>query len=106
METAPDLDLGNGVTAAYTCHAGHARAGLLEWHLCTGGNCRDRDTGQPRRCGGSILFDLPGMQAAFPGRFLWQVFTFDPLTISPSVKCGCHGCTHHGFIYGGKWVPV
>jgi hypothetical protein len=31
----------------------------------------------------------------------WQVESWDPLTLSPSLLCGCGD---HGFIRGGKWV--
>ncbi|MDE2101836.1 MAG: hypothetical protein KGL39_31610 [Patescibacteria group bacterium] len=33
----------------------------------------------------------------------WQVTSYEPLTISPSVLCGCGD---HGFIRDGKWVPA
>lgn len=102
----PELDLGHGVTASYTSHAGHCRAGLIEWHPCAARSCRNRRTGTPGRCGGSILFDLPGIRAAFPDRAVWQVESFDPLTLSPSVWCACPGCTHHGYIRAGRWEPV
>lgn len=35
------------------------------------------------------------------GRAVWQVETWEPLTISPSVLC--RRCGHHGFIRNGLW---
>jgi hypothetical protein len=34
----------------------------------------------------------------------WDVQSFYPLTISPSLLC--RACQHHGFIREGKWVPA
>lgn len=103
---APDLDLGDNITAVFTSHGTHERAGLVEWHPCDGGTCRNPETGAPGRCGGSILFDLPGIRDTFPGRDLWTVESLDPLTLSPSVACACRGCRHHGFIRDGRWHPA
>jgi Family of unknown function (DUF6527) len=38
----------------------------------------------------------------------WQVESWEPLTISPSVLCSLDkgGCGAHGFIREGKWVPA
>lgn len=102
----PDLDLGHGVTAVWISHGDHDRAGIIEYHQCAGGNCRDPQTGGPGRCGGGVLFDLPGIAELFPGRELWQVEQWDPLTLSPSLQCGCNGCTHHGYIQNGQWEPA
>jgi hypothetical protein len=33
----------------------------------------------------------------------WDVQSWEPLTISPSLLC--RACGHHGFIRGGRWVP-
>lgn len=103
--TGKDLDLGCGVTANFTSWGPFDKAGLIEYHPCMGGNCRAEDGG-PGRCGGSILFDLPGIAQAFPNRDLWYVEALDPLTLTPSVSCGCQGCAHHGWIRAGKWVSV
>lgn len=34
----------------------------------------------------------------------WDVGSYDPLTLSPSLAC--RSCGHHGFIHGGQWWPV
>lgn len=59
--------------------------------------------GEPDRltCAGSISFDLPiTHEAGFSGPF-WQVESWEPLTLSPSLLCHCGD---HGFIREGKWV--
>ncbi len=33
----------------------------------------------------------------------WQLESLDPLTLSPSLLCGCG---YHGFIKQGKWIPA
>lgn len=49
-------------------------------------------------------FDVPSMRATMrPDRPLWQVQSWEPLTISPSVLCSCGD---HGFIREGRWVPA
>lgn len=53
-------------------------------------------------CGGSLLFDLPGVRTLFPNRPVWNVESMNPLTISPSVLCMCGD---HGYVRDGKWVP-
>jgi len=109
---AAALDLGHGVSVVFTSHAGHARAGLIERHPCpcggrATGSDPGSDPGDPQgRCAGSVLFELPGMREAFPNRELWRVYSLDPLTLDPSLQCRCRGCTHHGFIYDGRWVPA
>lgn len=84
------------------------RIGLTEWHRCTSPTCpfRGEDGGMYGWCGGGVLFDLPGVREAFPGRALWTVESEDPLTIAPSIACSHPECTHHGFIRGGLWVPA
>lgn len=50
---------------------------------------------------GSIMFDHgEAYTKLFPNSPLWKVVSWEPLTITPSVNCGC--C--HGFITEGKWV--
>lgn len=99
------VDIGHGVQIRYTSWDQHERVGLIEYHQCAGGNCREPD-GSAGLCGGGVLFDLPGVREAFPDRELWTVESVDPLTLSPSLQCGCRGCGHHGYIRGGQWAPV
>jgi hypothetical protein len=58
-------------------------------------------TGEP--CSGAINFDTPTMRRLVADRALWQVHSWEPLTISPSVLCSCGD---HGFIRDGRWVPA
>lgn len=90
-----DEDIGHGVSIAYTSGAGYDKAGLIEEH--------DRPDGKGR-CAGGVYFDLPGVQETFPGVAVWQVESWDPLTISPSLLCRI--CGNHGFIKNGRWVPA
>jgi hypothetical protein len=53
-------------------------------------------------CASSLTFDVP-MAAVFGARAVWQVESWEPLTLSPSV--GCH-CGEHGYIRSGTWVHV
>lgn len=89
------LDIGHGVLIVFTTWRTHERSGILHEHP-TG-------RGDERHIGG-ITFDLPGIAEAFPDRPLWQVESWDPLTISPSLKC--RDCGHHGWIRSGEWVPA
>lgn len=34
----------------------------------------------------------------------WRVWSWDPLTLEPSIECPEHRC--HGWIREGKWVPA
>jgi hypothetical protein len=52
-------------------------------------------------CEGSITFDTELTRAAGVSNPMWQVESWEPLTISPSLLCHCGD---HGFIREGKWV--
>ena len=61
------------------------------------------DTGNG--CENSIMFDLPGVREVIgPDRPVWQVQSWEPLTLSPSLLCPL--CGDHGFIREGRWVPA
>lgn len=51
-------------------------------------------TADGRLCEGGITFDTLTFVC-------WQVHSWEPLTISPSLACHCG---EHGFIREGKWV--
>lgn len=55
-------------------------------------------------CSGVCHFDTPVMQKVFPEANHWQVESWDPLTMSPSILC--RTCGDHGFIREGRWVPA
>lgn len=52
-------------------------------------------------CLGYILFDSPTAHIVNPGVPMWQVESWEPLTLSPSLLCSCGD---HGFIKQGRWV--
>lgn len=108
-----DFDLSEGVRAWWTSWkpdrklnpkysdlADIERFGLIYEHPA------ETETG---RCCGGIQFDTPEVRTVIelsrtPGRAVWQVESWDPLTLSPSLLCGA--CGHHGFIRGGRWVAA
>lgn len=57
--------------------------------------------GQP--CAGMVTFASQTQRKIEPNRQnVWQVESWEPLTISPSVLCLCGD---HGFIRDGRWLP-
>jgi hypothetical protein len=108
MGMQPAVELGSGVTIQWTSWGQHERVGFIEYHTCQGGSCNGEDHygAGPGMCGGGVMFDLPGVREAFPHRALWTVQSWEPLTLSPSIACGCKGCTHHGYVRDGVWVPA
>lgn len=52
---------------------------------------------------GGIHVDTPEVRTVF-GDHVWQVESWEPLTLSPSIhrlECGCHG-----HIRENKWIPA
>ncbi len=90
----PTLDLGHGVALQFTSWGDHDRVGYLLDHTKPDGSV----------CEGGGLFDLPGVREAFPGRAVWTVESWEPLTLSPSLLCSA--CGHHGFVRDGHWIPA
>jgi hypothetical protein len=54
-------------------------------------------------CKGAVHFDIPEMYLMQDKGPWWTVESWDPLTLSPSILCGCGD---HGFIKEGRWVPA
>lgn len=56
-------------------------------------------------CGGFVPFNV---ETAFLTAHSdkWEVESYDPLTLSPSIVCTMPNCGHHGFIRNGRWVPA
>ena len=52
-------------------------------------------------CIGGIQFAGTQHQRDYPEQPYWNVESYDPLTINPSVRCSCGD---HGLVRGGKWV--
>lgn len=55
------------------------------------------------QCMGSITFDGDVQRRIMPNSTFWQVTSWEPLTMTPSLLCQCGD---HGFITDGKWVPA
>jgi hypothetical protein len=55
-------------------------------------------------CSAGIMFEVPGHEVFGDLKHRWQVNSFDPLTVSPSLLC--RACGDHGFIREGKWIPA
>jgi hypothetical protein len=67
-------------------------------------------TGRP--CKSVITFNIPDIGGTF-GNNHWDVLSWDPLTVSPSLLCRAYNepgdrqsgtCDDHGFIRDGLWV--
>jgi len=100
------MDLGHGVRAWWTAWAPDRdlnpqyagipdvpRYGMIYEHPASLGVCF-----------GGITLDTPETAAVRPpGRPVWQVVTWEPLTLAPSLLCTA--CGHHGWIREGVWVP-
>lgn len=54
-------------------------------------------------CWGSITFEGETQDRIAPNVPKWQVTSWEPLTVTPSLLCHCGD---HGFITDGKWVPA
>lgn len=54
-------------------------------------------------CVGSFGWRNPDT-ASLNGRVTWTLDSWNPFTISPSLRCS--DCGAHGFIREGKWLPV
>lgn len=56
-----------------------------------------------QKCVSGITFDTPtARRLKVRENGLWQVESWDPLTVSPSLLCMCGD---HGFIRSGRWEP-
>jgi hypothetical protein len=69
-----------------------------KYSLFLGHQCRD--SWAPNSC----LLDGPVAREMHPEVPKWQVESWEPLTLSPSLLCRL--CGLHGFIQGGRWVPA
>lgn len=93
MSTEQRIDLGhNHVGVLVTPDGDPCPTGMHVEHLTPDG----------KPCTGWIRFDLPGNEwVSADGR--WQVESWEPLTVSPSLLCACGD---HGFVRSGAWVPA
>jgi hypothetical protein len=98
-----DLDLGSNRTATKILYGPDSVwVGIVESH--------PHPDGHPaHRCSGYCLFAVPAADeyashyvGGSPTR--WQVSSFEPLTMAPSIAC--KACPNHGFIHAGRWIPA
>jgi len=86
---APDRDLNpqyDGVPSV-------ERYGLLIKHAKPDGN----------PCMGSVTFASETAKKVSPDTATWDVESWAPLSLSPSILCSCGD---HGWIRDGRWVPA
>lgn len=90
------IDIGNGHSIEFVAYRDDPKAALNEYHL----------TSEGVECGGFIALRGRAWEQAFEqqGIQAWDVLSWEPLTLSPSLLCKV--CGSHGFIQSGTWVPV
>lgn len=54
-------------------------------------------------CEGYLQFDGPVQRRVSPERPMWQVTSWEPLTLTPSVLCSCG---FHGWVTDGRLVST
>lgn len=88
------LDIGDGHQIKFATYKDDPHAGMNDRHVRPDGT----------ECVGFITFEGSAWAKEFEGGKIavWQVQSWEPLTISPSLLCRV--CGDHGFIRGGKWV--
>ena len=110
MSDLPDvLELGSGVRLRISHHpdSSEPTGGIIE-HDCD--QIDPEVSATPGKCSGSIFFDVPWTAARFTEKARWKVESWEPLTLSPSIRTfsgdreNLH--EHHGFIREGKWVEA
>lgn len=89
-----EIDLGNGTKYNKVFDHEDKWIGITEWHT-------NPKTGE--LCGGFVPFDVESSYLT-PHGPKWQVQSYDPLTLSPSILCTA--CNHHGWIRNGRWEPA
>ena len=54
------------------------------------------------QCASGVTFDSETARRIEPGKAMWTVESWEPLTLSPSLLC--LRCGDHGFVRDGRWV--
>lgn len=107
MKDEPDVDLGLGHTGRYCgwfpdreLNPQYAEMPDVDrWGMEI---IHTSPAGKP--CAGFVTFDGAVQRMVLrPTQHVWQVESWEPLTISPSVLCSCGD---HGFIRQGRWIPA
>jgi hypothetical protein len=98
------LDLGHGHIATWTSWAPDRELNPQYAHLPDVeryGLLIKHSTPDGSPCMGSVVFASETAEAISPGKATWDVESWVPLTLSPSVLCSCGD---HGWIRDGRWV--
>ena len=103
----PDLDLGDGHLLKFSSwhpdrELNPQYADLPDIEKCGAIVEHNRADGKEGKCWSGIFFDVEGVRRVFGDKPIWQVNSWEPLTLSPSIVC--RECNDHGFIREGKWV--
>ena len=86
------VDIGGGHSIHFVAYEGDPHAGMNDRH-------KRPDNGEP--CEGFISFTGSAWSNKFTDIETWDVQSWEPLTMSPSLLCNI--CGDHGFIENGKW---
>ncbi len=61
-------------------------------------------------CEGGVMFERPELGTPFDKGDYWQVESWEPLTLSPSILCGMERidgtCGDHGYVRENRWVAA
>jgi len=110
--TSPRLDLGSAHWLHFTSWGPDRKLNpqyakfpdVEKWGAIVGHDLRPDDGNEFCQkngfCEGSITFDGPVQRQLLGGPF-WQVLSWEPLTLSPSLLCHCGD---HGQLINGRWV--
>lgn len=102
---SPTVDLGKGHFLAFCCwkcdrDLNPQYADIPDVERYSGIHIHPRPDGNGY-CVGSVTFRSESSLKLEPGRPMWNVECWEPLTLSPSLLC--RSCGSHGFIRNGKW---
>lgn len=85
------IDLGDDHWYTPVVNNGGEWVGITEWHHTSNGDW----------CAGWVPFS--GGQPASRVGTTWDVASWEPLTLSPSLLCSCGS---HGWVRDGRWVAA
>ncbi len=91
------INIGGGHEIEFVSYKNDARAAINDYHI--------KPDGEP--CSGFISFRNGAWAKEFegnPDHQSWEVQSWEPLTITPSLLCRV--CGDHGFITNGRWVKA